>query len=109
MDQTVRRAHLNLVESSRQLFALDSGATLVEADGCMLGAGSSDNPAISNAAFRVDDDLDPAELLRRAGEFFGARGRGFSLWTRGDRPRTGTCSRSPARRGSTRSSKCRRW
>jgi GNAT superfamily N-acetyltransferase len=85
MDEIVRRAHLNLVESSRQLFALDSGATLVEADGCMLGAGSSDNPAISNAAFRVDDDLDPAELLRRAGEFFGARGRGYSLWTRGDR------------------------
>ena len=84
MDRIARRAHHNLVDSSRQLFELDSGATVVAADGCMLGAGSSDNPAISNAAFRVDDDLDPAELLQRAREFFGARGRGFSLWTRGN-------------------------
>jgi GNAT superfamily N-acetyltransferase len=89
MDRTVRRAHLNLAESSRQLFELDSGASVVEAGGCLLGAGSSDNPAVSNAAFRVDDDLDPEELLRRAREFFGVRGRGFSLWTRGDRPEDG--------------------
>jgi len=80
------RAHLNLVDSSRQLFALDSGATVEAGDGCVLGAGSSDNPAVSNAAFRVDDALDPSELLRRAREFFGRRGRGFSLWTRGDEP-----------------------
>jgi GNAT superfamily N-acetyltransferase len=86
MDRIVARAHLNLVESSRHLFELDSGATVEADDGCLLGAGSSENPAISNAAFRVDDMLDPAELLRRAREFFGARGRGFSLWTRGDRP-----------------------
>ncbi|HEY1355055.1 MAG TPA: GNAT family N-acetyltransferase [Solirubrobacterales bacterium] len=84
--RTAHRAHLNLVDSSRQLFELDSGAAVVAEEGCLLGAGSSDNPAISNAAFRVDDDLDPVELLRRAREFFGARGRGFSLWTRGNEP-----------------------
>jgi ribosomal protein S18 acetylase RimI-like enzyme len=86
MDGSRSRAHLNLVDSSRQLFELDSGATVVMDDGCLLGAGSSDNPAISNAAFRLDDGLDPAELLGRAREFFGARGRGFTLWTRGDEP-----------------------
>src|SRR5215813_13773973 len=86
MDRSRRRAHLNLVDSSRQLFELDSGAAVEAGGGCLLGAGSSDNPAVSNAAFRVDDDLDPAELLRRAREFFGARGRGFTLWTRGDEP-----------------------
>ncbi len=86
MNGSRRRAHLNLIDSSRQLFELDSGATVVAADGCFLGAGSSENPAVSNAAFRVEDALDPSELLRRAREFFGERGRGFSLWTRGGEP-----------------------
>ena len=49
MDGSRRRAHLNLVDSSRQLFELDLGATVVTDGGSMLGAGSSDNPAISNA------------------------------------------------------------
>jgi GNAT superfamily N-acetyltransferase len=84
MNESRRRAHLNLIDSSHQLFDLDSGATVETHGGCFLGAGSSDNPAVSNAAFRVDDALDPSELLRRAREFFGRRGRGFSLWTRGD-------------------------
>lgn len=86
MGQSRRRAHLNLVDSSQQLFELDSGATVRAGEGSLLGAGSSDNPAISNAVFRVDDTLDPAELLRRARGFFGERGRGFCLWTRGDEP-----------------------
>jgi GNAT superfamily N-acetyltransferase len=86
MDDSRRRAHLNLIDSSRQLFELDSGAMVEAGGGCFLGAGSSENPAVSNAAFRVDDALDPSELLRRAREFFGRRGRGFSLWTRGDEP-----------------------
>jgi len=86
VEPTAHRAHINLVDSSRQLFELDSGAAVVDADGCVLGAGSSDNPAISNAAFRVDDGLDPGELLQQAREFFGSRGRGFSLWTRGGLP-----------------------
>jgi GNAT superfamily N-acetyltransferase len=82
MDRVDQRAHLNLIESSRQLFQLDSGVRIEAGDGWLLGAGSSSNPAISNAAFRVDDGLEPAELLRRAREFFGDLGRGFSLWTR---------------------------
>ncbi len=39
---------------------------------------------ISNAAFRVEDDLDPAELLARARTFFAARNRGFAVWARHD-------------------------
>ncbi len=84
MDQLRHRAHVNLVDSSRQLFELDSGVKIESGDGWLLGAGTSSNPAIANAAFRADDGLDPAELLRRAREFFGDLGRGFSLWTRGD-------------------------
>ncbi|HEX5374700.1 MAG TPA: GNAT family N-acetyltransferase [Solirubrobacterales bacterium] len=79
-----RRAHLNLIDSSRQLFELDPGADVEDEPGWLLGAGSASHPAISNAAFRRDDGADPEELLARAREFFGARGRGFSVWGRDD-------------------------
>ena len=76
-ETAARRAHLNLVESSRRLFELDPGAEMEAGEGWLFGAGSADHPAISNAAFRLDDELEPGELLSRAREFFGERGRGF--------------------------------
>jgi ribosomal protein S18 acetylase RimI-like enzyme len=82
MDQRGHAAHLNLVESSRQLFELDSGAAVETGDGWLFGAGTATHPVISNAAFRVDDRLDPDELLERAQRFFGARERAFAVWTR---------------------------
>jgi len=75
-------AHLNLVDSSRRLFGLDPGAEIEVGDGWVFGAGRSRHPLISNAAFRLDDDLDPAELIARAKAFFASRGRGFALWAR---------------------------
>jgi ribosomal protein S18 acetylase RimI-like enzyme len=77
-----RNAHLNLVESSRRLFELDPGAEIEAGDGWLFGAGRSTHPVISNAAFRVDDDLDPGELIERARAHFADRGRGFAVWTR---------------------------
>jgi GNAT superfamily N-acetyltransferase len=74
------RAHLNLVESSRRLFELDPGAVVEAGEGWLFGAGSANHPTISNAAFRLDDGLEPAELLARARDFFG--GRGFTVWAR---------------------------
>ena len=81
MDDT-RRAHLNLIDSSRLLFGLDPGAEVEDEPGWLLGAGSASHPAISNAAFRRDDAADPDELIARAKRFFGERGRGFSVWCR---------------------------
>lgn len=81
---TRRAAHLNLVESSRRLFGLDPGAEIEQGEGWLLGAGRSTHPLISNAAFRIDDELDPSEHLARAREWFGRRGRGFALWARAD-------------------------
>jgi GNAT superfamily N-acetyltransferase len=85
-DQLRARSHLNLVDSSRQLFELDPGAKVEAEQGWLFGAGRSPHPAISNAAFRIDDGLDPALLLERAQAFFGAQGRGFSLWVRDGAP-----------------------
>jgi len=79
-----RAAHLNLIDSSRQLFELDSGAAVEAADGWLFGAGRSSHPVISNAAFRADDGLDPGEFLDRARAFFSPRGRGFAVWARTD-------------------------
>lgn len=82
MDQRGDAAHLNLVESSRRLFELDSGAAVEAGQGALLAAGTASHPLISNAAFRVDDQLDPDELLERAQGFFGARERAFAVWAR---------------------------
>jgi GNAT superfamily N-acetyltransferase len=79
-----REAHLNLIESSRQLFVLDPGAEIESTDGWLFGAGRFSHPVISNAAFRADDSLDPAEFLDRAQAFFSPRKRGFSVWVRPD-------------------------
>ncbi len=48
----------------------------------MLGAGTPPHPVISNAAFRIDDEVDPGEFLALARGFFSERGRGFSVWAR---------------------------
>jgi len=78
----IRDAHLNLVQSSRQLFELDPGVAIEAGPGWLFGAGSSSHPTISNAAFRTDDGLDPGELIERARDFFAPRKRGFALWAR---------------------------
>jgi len=75
--------HLNLIDSSRQLFELDPGAKIEVGAGWVFGAGRSPHPVISNAAFRVDDDLDPSDLFERARAFFAPRDRGFAVWARG--------------------------
>ena len=80
------RPHLNLIDSSRQLFELDPGATVETGDGWLFGAGSPTHPVISNAAFRIDDGLDAEDFVAQAQRFFGERGRGFSVWARSDRP-----------------------
>jgi hypothetical protein len=86
MDRDNPSIHLNLVDSSRQLFELDPGADLDSGEGWLFGAGRSTHPAISNAAFRTDDRMDAGTFLERARKFFGRRDRGFSVWTRAGRP-----------------------
>jgi ribosomal protein S18 acetylase RimI-like enzyme len=80
------RLHLNLIDSSRQLFELDPDAAVERSDGWLFGAGSSTHPAISNAAFRADDGLDPSRFVARATAFFASRKRRFSIMLRGEEP-----------------------
>ncbi len=76
------RAHLNLVDSSRQFFELDPNAAIEAEPGWLLGAGSCAHPVISNAAFRRDDGIAGAEFVSRARDFFAPLGRRFSIWAR---------------------------
>jgi Acetyltransferase (GNAT) domain len=78
----LERAQLNLIDSSRQFFELDSRAEIEAEPGWLFGAGSATHPVISNAAFRRDDNVDAEDFVARAREFFAARDRGFSIWTR---------------------------
>jgi hypothetical protein len=78
----LERAHLNLIDSSRQFFELDSNAAIEAEAGWLFGAGSATHPVISNAAFRSDDDVNAEDFIARAKEFFAARDRGFSIWIR---------------------------
>ena len=77
-----RDAHLNLIESSRRLFELDPGVEIDSGEGWLFGAGRSTHPVISNAAFRIDDELDPDKFLERARTWFAARKRSFAVWAR---------------------------
>jgi GNAT superfamily N-acetyltransferase len=77
-----RNAHLNLIESSRRLFELDPGVAIEAGEAWLFGAGRSTHPVISNAAFRIDDGLDPDEFIDRARSFFAPRKRGFAVWAR---------------------------
>lgn len=78
----LQRAHLNLIDSSRQFFELDPDASVEAETGWLFGAGSATHPVISNAAFRREDSIEAGEFIARASEFFAAKERKFSLWAR---------------------------
>jgi ribosomal protein S18 acetylase RimI-like enzyme len=77
-----RDVHLNLIHSSQHLFGLDPGAEVESRPDSVFGAGRSAHPAISNAAFRLDDALDPDQFIASARSFFAGHGRGFAVWAR---------------------------
>ena len=81
-----RDVHLNLIHSSRHLFGLDPGAEIESHPGWVFAAGRSSHPVISNAAFRVDDSVDPTRFLDSAGTFFSGHDRGFAVWARAGLP-----------------------
>lgn len=76
-------ADANLIESIREHARWQAPVELTEHRGLLLLAGRSDYPgAYRNAAVRLDSGLSAEEALARAREFFGGRGRGFTLWVR---------------------------
>jgi len=75
----------NLVESLREAARWQRGARLVEGDGVLFSRGSTGFPVgLSNAALRLDPAVPAREVIAHAREFFGAEGRAFTLWVRGE-------------------------
>jgi hypothetical protein len=104
----LQRAHLNLVDSSRQFFELDPNAPIEVEPGWLFGAGRSSHPVISNGAFRRDDGVDADEFVARAQEFFAARERGFSIWVRGEQEEDRDLAAAPRQPAFSPSTKCPR-
>jgi ribosomal protein S18 acetylase RimI-like enzyme len=77
-----RLGHLNLVEFSREQARWAAHHSVLDEHGVLCFAGDTDWPAYNNGTLRYDDATPGAELVERAQAFFGARGRGFSLWSR---------------------------
>jgi RimJ/RimL family protein N-acetyltransferase len=94
-----RRVNLNLIDSSRRLFELDTGATVEADESGVFGAGRHDHPLISNAAFRADDAADADEFVSRASAFFAPRRRRFCIWVRGDEPEDADLAAAAERAG----------
>ena len=81
-----RHSHANLVESVRRLAVLNPEAVVEVRAGTTLIAGGHPHPVIDNAAMRVDDSAEPADVLAAGRAFFGELGRGFSVWVRDGAP-----------------------
>ena len=79
--ERVLLSDLNYAEAMRDLTRRAGGAVLDE-DGLLLYAGPHPLPVLANAVMGTGLRLDPARALARAREFFGARGRGFSVIVR---------------------------
>jgi ribosomal protein S18 acetylase RimI-like enzyme len=76
------RGHLNLVEFTREDARWQAQHEIVERDGVLMFAGSSDFLAFCNGMRRVAHDTPGTHAIALAQEFFARRGRGFSVWTR---------------------------
>lgn len=76
---------LNLVEATREFGRCQSGGSVIEEDGLLIVAGSTEFPAgPSNCALRTDPEVPADDIVRRALECFGDLQRGFSLYIRGE-------------------------
>ena len=83
-DQTLDRlGHLNYAAFSRESAGWGGdGGRVLEAEGLMLYASSSDFPVLCNGLFRIDDRVPAATALDAADAWFRDLGRGYSVMVR---------------------------
>jgi ribosomal protein S18 acetylase RimI-like enzyme len=77
----LERVDLNYLEAMRDL-TRRAGGTVIDAEGLLLYAAPHPLPVLCNGVFRTDPRVSPLDVLRRARDFFGRRGRGFSVMLR---------------------------
>ncbi len=81
-DDETTLGQCNVIEFSREDARWQRPHEIVERDGVLLFAGSSDFMAFCNGMRRVDDAVPGTHAIAVAVDFFGERGRGFSAWSR---------------------------
>lgn len=73
--------HLNLAEFGRELARWSGAAGVIEeTDGVLCFASGSSLPVIVNGVQRLDPSVEPERLFATADAFFGARGRGYTVF-----------------------------
>ncbi len=76
-------AHLNLTEALREVARWRDGTSILEEDDLVLVAGRDSFPVgYFNAAIRTGARAHADDDIERASAFFGAKGRGYTLWVR---------------------------
>ena len=78
--EILTRSDLSLWEFHRD-FARRGGGAVLEDRGLLCYAGLHPLPAYVNGVWRTGE-VEPADLLARADEFFGRRRRGYTIWIR---------------------------
>ena len=81
-DELARLGHLNLLEFLRESARWTRHGVIHEANGLLCFAGEGDFPVMVNGAARTDDGVDATASVKAATEFFGALGRGFTVFAR---------------------------
>ncbi|HEV2610457.1 MAG TPA: GNAT family N-acetyltransferase [Noviherbaspirillum sp.] len=79
-------ADANILQSIREHARWQQPCELADGGGIILMAGQTDFPgAYKNCVARTDPRVPAAEVIQRAKDFFGRRGRGFTVFSRGSR------------------------
>jgi hypothetical protein len=83
-DETLRRlSHLNYAVFGRESATWGhDGGRVLEADGLLLFASSSDFPVLCNGVFRIDDRVPASTTLDLADAWFRELGRGYTVMVR---------------------------
>lgn len=74
--------HRNLAAFYRESALWGRTGAVHEEGGVLCYASATRFPAILNGVMRTDNGTPPEDVLDRADEFFGLRGRGYSVWAR---------------------------
>jgi ribosomal protein S18 acetylase RimI-like enzyme len=82
VDDLARRAHLNLLEFSRESTRWGIGGRLEERDGVLLYATGTWVPVLNNGAFRLDASVAATDVIARAEDFFRELRRGYTIMVR---------------------------
>lgn len=82
VDEEIALGQLNVLELTREDARWQHPHEIVERNGVLMFAGASDFPGFCNGVRRVDDAVPGQLVVDMALEYFGARGRGFSLFSR---------------------------